>query len=61
MKVASCQSRQRVPSTLPSRALDDREPALDSCDEDKPTSDGDSLFFLPDLNMMPAEDDSGTS
>ncbi|XVF48305.1 hypothetical protein PTKIN_Ptkin03bG0179600 [Pterospermum kingtungense] len=67
-KVPSCEPRQRVPSSveciataLPSRAPDDQEPALDCCDVDKATSSGESLFLLPDLNMMPAEDDSGTS
>ncbi|XVE97366.1 hypothetical protein REPUB_Repub03eG0013600 [Reevesia pubescens] len=66
-KVPSCEPHQRVPSsidyipsTLPSHALDDCKPLLDSCDVGKGISSGESLFLLPDLNMMPAEGDSGT-
>ncbi|OMO90738.1 hypothetical protein COLO4_18921 [Corchorus olitorius] len=43
-----------IPSALQSDSMDDRKPLLDSCDVDK-----DSFFLLPDLNMMPNEDDSG--
>ncbi|XP_022754467.1 uncharacterized protein LOC111302862 [Durio zibethinus] len=66
-KVPSCQPCQRVsssldyiPSILPSHALDDSKPPLDSCSLDKAISRGETFFLLPDLNMMPAEDDSGT-
>ncbi|EOY29384.1 hypothetical protein QUC31_020822 [Theobroma cacao] len=67
-KVPCSKFCQRVPSsldyipttTLPSHSLDDRKPLLDSCDAGKADSSGDSYFLLPDLNMMPAEDDSGT-
>ncbi|MFQ6619202.1 hypothetical protein Gotur_000691 [Gossypium turneri] len=53
----------RVPSssdsTLPPEALDDdRKPSLDSCNVGKVNSSEKSVFMLPDLNMMPAEDDS---
>ncbi|XWS26180.1 hypothetical protein CRYUN_Cryun26dG0009000 [Craigia yunnanensis] len=66
-KVPSCQPHQRVPcsldyipSILTSHTVDDRKPLLDSCDEGKAISNEESFFLLPDLNMMPAEDDSGT-
>ncbi|XVE71234.1 hypothetical protein DITRI_Ditri10aG0134400 [Diplodiscus trichospermus] len=65
-KAPSCQPPQRVPSsfdcnpsTLPSHVLDDCKPMLDSSSVDKATSSGESFFLLPDLNMVPAEDDSG--
>ncbi|XVE53566.1 hypothetical protein DITRI_Ditri03aG0013100 [Diplodiscus trichospermus] len=62
-KVPSCQPCQRIcsacASTLPSHALDDQKPMLDSCDEGKAISSEGSFFLLPDLNMMPDEDDSG--
>ncbi|KAK8706695.1 hypothetical protein V6N13_057774 [Hibiscus sabdariffa] len=48
-KVLSCHS---IPSSLPPDPMDDRKPLLDSHDVD--------CFILPDLNMMPGEDDSGT-
>lgn len=53
----------RVPSssdsTLPPEALDDdRKPSLGSCNVGKVNSSEKSVFMLPDLNMMPAEDDS---
>ncbi|KAE8700315.1 hypothetical protein F3Y22_tig00110557pilonHSYRG00203 [Hibiscus syriacus] len=48
-EVPSCLPRQRVPST-PSHALDDSKALLDSCDVGK--------AVLPDLNIMPVEDDS---
>ncbi|MBA0703529.1 hypothetical protein Golax_015847 [Gossypium laxum] len=53
----------RVPSssdsTLPPEALDDdRKPSLDTCNLGKVNSSEKSVFMLPDLNMMPAEDDS---
>ncbi|KAK8544769.1 hypothetical protein V6N13_045846 [Hibiscus sabdariffa] len=48
-KVLPCHS---VRSSLPSDPMDDRKPLLDSHDVD--------CFVLPDLNMMPGEDDYGT-
>ncbi|XP_022751811.1 uncharacterized protein LOC111300446 [Durio zibethinus] len=66
-KVPSCQPNQRVPSsldyipsTLPLHAIDDRKPLSDSCDDGKAISSEETFFLLPDLNMMPAEDDSVT-
>ncbi|XP_022732083.1 uncharacterized protein LOC111286411 [Durio zibethinus] len=61
-KVPSCQrsSLDYIPSTLPSHALDDGKPLLDSCNVGKAVYSEESFFLLPDLNMMPAEDDSGT-
>ncbi|KAE8724487.1 hypothetical protein F3Y22_tig00010495pilonHSYRG00001 [Hibiscus syriacus] len=58
-EVPSCLPRQRVPSTLDygpstvlSHALDDFKALLDCCNIGK--------AVLPDLNMMPVEDDSVT-
>lgn len=66
-EVPSSQLRQRVPSSLeyiiPSilpSCIDDRKPLSDTCVEGKAISSGESFFILPDLNMMPTEDDSGT-
>ncbi|KAE8656623.1 Detected protein of unknown function [Hibiscus syriacus] len=56
-EISSCQPRQRVFPTLdygpsPSHALDDHKELLDSCNV--------GTALLPDLNMMPVEDDSVT-
>ncbi|PPR92996.1 hypothetical protein GOBAR_AA27669 [Gossypium barbadense] len=57
-EVPSCQPHPRVPSSLdyvmstsPSHAIDDCKAMLDSCNIGK--------ALLPDLNMMPVEDESG--
>ncbi|GLT76137.1 hypothetical protein SLA2020_478130 [Shorea laevis] len=52
----SSEHHQRVASSCP---LDDKS-GSDSCKDDKAVSnEGSSSFVLPDLNMMPCEDDSG--
>ncbi|GKV03204.1 hypothetical protein SLEP1_g15551 [Rubroshorea leprosula] len=52
----SSQHHQRVASSCP---LDDKS-GSDSCKDDKAVSnEGSCSFVLPDLNMMPCEDDSG--
>lgn len=57
-EVPCCQPHPSVPSSLdyvmstsPSHALDDCKAVLDSCNIGK--------ALLPDLNMMPVEDESG--
>ncbi|XVF89370.1 hypothetical protein PTKIN_Ptkin19aG0124900 [Pterospermum kingtungense] len=53
-------SLEHIPSIYQPNAVDDRKPLLDSCNEGKAISSGESIFLVPDLNMMPAEDDSVT-
>lgn len=52
-EATSSQSHQRIAS---SQALDDDKSRSGSC---KAVSNEGSSFILPDLNMMPSEDDSG--
>lgn len=46
-----------IPSTLPRHAQGDKHPQLHSCQIDKAISNHDRIFVLPDLNMMPPEED----
>ncbi|KAK8660703.1 hypothetical protein V6N13_051618 [Hibiscus sabdariffa] len=51
----------RAPSSSSNLSLnDDRKPLIDSRNVGKAISGEKSIFVLPDLNMMPAEDDSST-
>ncbi|GKU87332.1 hypothetical protein SLEP1_g1747 [Rubroshorea leprosula] len=52
-EATSSQSQQRIAS---SQGLDDDKSLLGSC---KAVSNEGNSFPLPDLNMMPSEDDSG--
>ncbi|KAL0016481.1 hypothetical protein SO802_003550 [Lithocarpus litseifolius] len=47
-------------STLTVQDTTDNRPQLDSCEADKAASAGCSNLMLPDLNMMPTEEDSGS-
>ncbi|KAF3960778.1 hypothetical protein CMV_014532 [Castanea mollissima] len=52
---------QRVDSsTLTVQDTNDNRPQLDSCEADKAASAGCSNLMLPDLNMVPTEEDSGS-
>lgn len=52
---------QRVgSSTLTVQDTNDNRPQLDSCEADKAASAGCSNLMLPDLNMMPSGEDSGS-
>ncbi|KAL5785992.1 hypothetical protein ACOSQ2_008384 [Xanthoceras sorbifolium] len=55
MGVAEC-----IPSSLPSLSTVVDIPLLESCEAHKAASTHNSLCLLPDLNMMPSEDDSGS-
>ncbi|KAJ4827247.1 hypothetical protein Tsubulata_015211, partial [Turnera subulata] len=46
--------------TFRTQVKDDIHPLSESCKTDKETSNHDRFFLLPDLNMMPSEEDSGS-
>ncbi|KAJ0031286.1 hypothetical protein Pint_12472 [Pistacia integerrima] len=53
-------SHDQIPSTSPSQSVIVDLPSSGSSETEMVVSERNSLSFLPDLNMMPSEDDSGS-